>query len=725
MKQYLHFILSLFLAFTSCQPSFALTKIPNSMLLGPTTLTAVSGTLGIANGGTGQTSKTPAFNALSPLTTKGDLLVAIASGDNTRKAVGTDGQVLVADSSDSTGVKWSTLTVSGGGAVNLITNGEADNVVSSILVPYQDSSGTRPSDGTGGTPTGLTTAVTSTAPLTGTKSFTITKDAANRQGGGWAIPFTVPLSMQAKVLQIEVDYIVNSGTFVAGSSSTDSDVIWYLYDVTNSTLIEPSSIRLLSNSSTLSDKFRSTFQTSATGTSYRLIAHVASTSASAYTLKVETSVSPTTYVYGTPITDWQSFTPTGSWTTNTTYTGKWRRVGDSKEYVYDLALAGAPTATFLALNLPNGDSIDTAKMSNALAGVSHITASGGKAFDGAAAVHNLVGIYGTATQVRVGYESTATGQLANVTQTAPFTFNSGDTLQFSFTVPIQGLSSSVQMSDQTDTRVVDFVGTVTSNTALTANVTNIPLTAEKDTHGAWSGTVFTVPVAGDYLANAGLQFTASASTSIIAYINGSSVARVGTAYASSVLSGSTALLANLKVGDTISFRSQGAFTTSAATTEKIWIKRISGPNAIAATEDVNCSYSLTSTQSASHNVVTTVVFNNKIFDSHNAFNTSTGIFTAPIAGKYRVSGRVKASIGTGVSYTQQSIITTTGTGGGSSDIAAVSPAGFSVFPTTNIVETISLNAGQTVKIDFYHFNSASASVTIQTSSNISIERVGN
>lgn len=108
MKLYLRFILSLFLAFTSCQPAFALTKIPNSMLQGPTTLTAVSGTLGIANGGTGQTTKTPAFNALSPLTTKGDLIVIIASGDNTRKAVGTDGQVLTADSSDATGVKWST-----------------------------------------------------------------------------------------------------------------------------------------------------------------------------------------------------------------------------------------------------------------------------------------------------------------------------------------------------------------------------------------------------------------------------------------------------------------------------------------------------------------------------------------------------------------------------------------------------------------------------------------
>lgn len=105
MKLFLSF---LFLMVTSCEPALAITKIPNSMLEGPTTLTAVSGTLGIANGGTGQTTKTPAFNALSPLTTKGDLIVIIASGDNTRKAVGTDGQVLTADSSDSTGVKWVT-----------------------------------------------------------------------------------------------------------------------------------------------------------------------------------------------------------------------------------------------------------------------------------------------------------------------------------------------------------------------------------------------------------------------------------------------------------------------------------------------------------------------------------------------------------------------------------------------------------------------------------------
>jgi len=65
----------------------------------------VTGTVAIANGGTGQTTKTPAFNALSPTTTKGDLILNNGT-DNVRQAVGADGLVLQADSTTATGVKW-------------------------------------------------------------------------------------------------------------------------------------------------------------------------------------------------------------------------------------------------------------------------------------------------------------------------------------------------------------------------------------------------------------------------------------------------------------------------------------------------------------------------------------------------------------------------------------------------------------------------------------------
>lgn len=68
---------------------------------------AVTGTLPLSRGGTGQTTAVAAFDALSPLTLKGDLL----TNDNTndvRLAVGTNGQVLSANSATSTGLQWIT-----------------------------------------------------------------------------------------------------------------------------------------------------------------------------------------------------------------------------------------------------------------------------------------------------------------------------------------------------------------------------------------------------------------------------------------------------------------------------------------------------------------------------------------------------------------------------------------------------------------------------------------
>lgn len=65
-------------------------------------------TIGIADGGTGSTTALGGFNALSPLTTKGDVL-ARDTTNNVRVAVGTDGHVLTADSASSAGVKWAAV----------------------------------------------------------------------------------------------------------------------------------------------------------------------------------------------------------------------------------------------------------------------------------------------------------------------------------------------------------------------------------------------------------------------------------------------------------------------------------------------------------------------------------------------------------------------------------------------------------------------------------------
>jgi hypothetical protein len=69
-----------------------------------------TGTVPITQGGTGQTAKTAAFDALSPLTTKGDL-VAYSGTSNVRVPVGsTNGFVLTADTTQAAGVKWAANT---------------------------------------------------------------------------------------------------------------------------------------------------------------------------------------------------------------------------------------------------------------------------------------------------------------------------------------------------------------------------------------------------------------------------------------------------------------------------------------------------------------------------------------------------------------------------------------------------------------------------------------
>lgn len=66
--------------------------------------------LPVANGGTGQTTATAAFNSLDPLTTKGNIIVH--DGTNSISlGVGSNAQVLTADSAQASGVKWKTPAV--------------------------------------------------------------------------------------------------------------------------------------------------------------------------------------------------------------------------------------------------------------------------------------------------------------------------------------------------------------------------------------------------------------------------------------------------------------------------------------------------------------------------------------------------------------------------------------------------------------------------------------
>ena len=61
--------------------------------------THVSGTLAIGNGGTGQTTASAAFNALSPITSTGDLIIGNGTNSATRLAIGANGYILTSNGS--------------------------------------------------------------------------------------------------------------------------------------------------------------------------------------------------------------------------------------------------------------------------------------------------------------------------------------------------------------------------------------------------------------------------------------------------------------------------------------------------------------------------------------------------------------------------------------------------------------------------------------------------
>jgi hypothetical protein len=475
-----------------------------------------------------------------------------------------------------------------------------------------------------------------TAPLRGTGDLQFSKTGtASRQGQGAYYSFTLDKADLAKPICISFDYCITSGTYA------DGDLTVYMYDGTN--VIQPTPYRILSATAGMPQKWIGYFQTSATATSYKFFIYCASTNAVDYKVQFDNfNVGPTYQSYGAVQTDWQAFTPTGSWVSNATYTGFWRRRGDSIDLQYQVAVTGTPTTATLTLNTPSGVTLDTTKLlsNNTFQQFGFVRGiSAGNSFVGNLSLNSSTSFVPTYT---LDGATASIMKAGNITQAAPYTFANADHIEvFAYDIPVSGWSSNVQVSSDADTRVVSFQGAKSGTQAVTANVTDITVVSAKDSHSGWSGSAYTVPVPGDYVLSAAFANNAAATINVMAYKTGTLVGPIGSGTASTYGGGSI-IIPNCKAGDTISVRADSTITVFG--TGQISISRLSGPAQIAASEKVYLLYTNNGGTALTADT-TNIDWTTKVVDSHGAWGVSNTTFTAPRAGFYLFQGNFRTTAG--------------------------------------------------------------------------------
>jgi hypothetical protein len=586
--------------------------------------TGVTGTLPITNGGTGQTTQTAAFDALSPLTTKGDILTNDATND-VRLAVGTDGQILSANSATATGLEWiAAPTGGGGGAQNLISDGDAESGITNYIEGSYPAQRIPTGTFTASSGAGLFEISTSaSAPLLGLNSFLLTKSSgASRRGRAIERTISLDPAYRGKVLQLDIKYTIVSGTFVAGDKTTDSSLIWYIAESNGGafTFNEPSNFKMYSNSTTLNDVVTGAFQTKYDTTDLKLIAYVSEAANSAWVVKCEVGIKPNAVVFGTPMSDWISTTVTCNFTNQVTLAKK-RRVGDSMEYAIQTKFSNTPSAVTGSWTLP--DTIDTAKL--AQGAISTVDSRGiCNVFD-ASTQTTYVGAVSVATSTTVNIYTHATAAALNYLNPIPFTTN--DYIEFIFTVPIAGLASVARASDGFDARLVDVKVSGTVASVAINNVINFPTTNIADGANYSAGTI-TILVSGRYDISAFI--IANANTAFDVFVNGSSVETL--MYTGSGTRGSGVTRRDLKAGDLVTLRPSTGASGTISGASRFGVYRVTGPQTITETEEISARYSATSGQTINTGA-NQLTFPTVDFDSH-GINVAFNSIVIPVSGRY-------------------------------------------------------------------------------------------
>jgi hypothetical protein len=571
-----------------------------------------------------------------------------------------------------------------------------------------------------------TFAADSTTPIEGAFDLRVASSGAITAGHGFiSDAFTIDREDQAKVMGFSFAYEAVSGTMNFSGTSNNTWAV-YIYDVTGGAWIQPAGVYNLTQGSGVGIA-SGTFQTTATGTQYRIAIICITATSGAVEMRFDNfQLGPQRVVYGSPVTDWQSvsgMTATGFGTPSVT-SSFYRRVGDSYEYQVDITFGAAGTGNELNITLPPSVSIDVNKEPSALIR----TAIG----DG---VYRNTGSGAIQTGV-VYYATGVTGNTVVTFYTTSVTVASGHHIGMNFRVPVTGLSSSVQMSNDTDTRVVAFG--VTNNSATTQSIGTTPTkittmgTVNVDTHASWSTATdeYTVPVSGVYRCSAGV-FGQVSPTNYRIRLN---IYRDSTVMTEGIEANHSAVNQDLNpqtsgtffcnAGQKIALYADvnsGTATVGGFIPTFLSIERLSGPATIAASETVASLYGNSAGTTLVSATNTLIPFATRFHDTTNSFSGST--FTVPISGKYRVAlSAYTASTGNVTADFQLNIYKN-----GSLFIGGNFPKTGTAGVMAGVMSsTVGCNAGDTIQAYIYNGTAANVNLIANVAYNwFLVERVGN
>jgi len=563
--------------------------------------------------------------------------------------------------------------------MNYLFNSHFEGGISSWRT-YVDSAQNTPYDGIdySGTPR-LSISSYSTAPLRGSKSIKLDRDNSGQsaRGNGISVDFAIDDADKFKVLEISFDIktLTNVGFYQNPSAPSDlSDLMVWVVDVDNIVQIPVSPPQVVVNPEGFNSKFYGAFQTTG-ATNYRLCLHCPTTNTQSYSLVFDNFIvrpqraaltnliDPSTGVQNTSlVTYWDA-----------SFSSRQQRLSRGADRIrvdaeFTLSATALPSGSFFIESVA-GFQVDTAKMA----------VSGGKKVVGQAYILDV----STFTEYfgAVYFDSTSNVFRisiagADITNTSPFIFATGDVIRISYEYYVQGYDVATRVGSDAEIRRVAMSRAVSSATSSTFDGNNNVLftfsaldsVSNYDTMGGnllynstngrffapftgWYDFECALAVGGTFALNSAvrMQLVKYNAAGVLGsafrqseYIAAAAVSRAPISIATKVylLAGESFAVRLLTTSVTTP-----VLTGSNTTNSFVSFARLAnGLAAPFAGETVACKVSIfngVSQSIANGATPVKVQFNNKYFDTHGAFDVLTNYrFTAPLPGRYLVTVQI-------------------------------------------------------------------------------------